>query len=324
MKVKVSFKYYLIILFGILSIILPHFLPHYLTHMIITFFIWSILSESVNLMASMGYVSLGHASLFGVSAYIASLLIIRPTISGYSYEFFADKLGIFPLEYFPITIVIGACCSMILSLLLSYPLFILRGPYFSLSMLALAELLRVIFLNEDKFTYGARGITLPLMQPYNIYYYYYVSLTLFVITVLSLHYFLNYSKLGVVLKAIKDDEITSEIVGINTLKYKTIAFTISAFFAGLAGGLFAHYVGYVHPESVFNVDISLTPLIMVLIGGVGTLEGGLIGSAVVLLLKELARSYFLYGHLLFSSFILIIICLIMPEGITGVLRKSYS
>ncbi len=207
-----------------------------------------------------------------------------------------------------VAVVTGGLAAAVAGYLVGLPSLRLKGDYLAIVTLGFGEIIRIIFLNID-FVGGARGLPgIPRASDF-----FWVYLWAFITFVFL--YRLIRSSTGRAILALRDDEIAAEAMGINVSHYKIVAFVISAFFAGVAGGLFAHYQGFIDPNS-FNFNRSVEVVIMVVIGGMGSLSGALLGGAIVSVLPELLRAFDQYRMVIFSLSLIIVI-LVRPMGILG-------
>lgn len=278
----------------------------YYLHLIILFLMWSAFGMSWNLLGGYaGQVSFGHAAFFGVGAYAAVLLFEKLSVSlwvGFLAGGVAAAL---------IAIPIGALC------------FRLRGPYFSLSILAFAEVLRLVALQWKSFTEGAVGILLlfPVLQSKVGYYYLILGLVVLMVLVLT---FILRTRAGFYFVAIREDEDAAEALGIFTTRYKLYALMTSAFFTGMLGAFFANYTIFVDPYIVFSiVDVSIAVVLVVVLGGIGTFYGPFVGALIVVVVTEAFRNIFAQAHMLVYGLLIIIVMLYLPQGVMGGLRDLY-
>jgi branched-chain amino acid transport system permease protein len=278
----------------------------YVIHLLILIVMWTALGASWNLLGGYtGQVSFGHAAFFGIGAYTACLLHTKLGVSLWMGLLYAGIAGAL------ISIPIGAIC------------FRLRGPYFSLSVLAFAEVLRLIILHWKEFTQGAVGILLIDSLVSSKLGFYYLILGIAVIVLLTVHWILK-RKMGYYCIAIRDDEEAAESVGIFTARYKLYALAVSAFFTGVLGSFFANYTSYIDPYIVFSVgDVSIAMVLVVVLGGIGTFWGPLVGALLVVLLSEGFRNLFASASVLVYGALIIIVIMFLPQGIMGSLKKYY-
>jgi branched-chain amino acid transport system permease protein len=250
-----------------------------------------------------GQVSFGHAAFFGISSYAFALLFQNAALNPFLATFLAAVL------------------SMVICVPLGLILFRLRGAYFALSMLAFSEISRLIAQEWTSVTNGAAGLL--FFSAFRDKATNYWILLAMVCGAIAATWLLVNSKAGAYFLAIREDEDAAEALGINTTRYKLLAFMASAFMMGLAGAFYASYFAYLEPSIVFNsVNLSLNVLIVTLIGGIGYLLGPVIGAAVLVLTTELFVHVFGEGNVLMSGILLILVMLFMPEGLVGRLHKE--
>jgi branched-chain amino acid transport system permease protein len=249
-----------------------------------------------------GQISFGHAAFFGISAYAFALLFQQAALNPFLAMFLAAGL------------------SSVVCIPLGLILFRLRGAYFALSMLAFAEIARLIAQEWTSVTNGAAGLL--FFSPFDKATNYWVLLTMVIGSIIGT-WLLVRSKPGAYFLAIREDPDAAEALGIDTTRYKLLAFMVSAFMMGLAGAFYASYFAYLEPNVVFNaINFSLNVLIVTLIGGIGQLFGPVIGAAVLVLTTEIFVHVFGEGNVLMSGILLILVILFMPEGLVGRLHKE--
>ncbi|MBI1859726.1 MAG: branched-chain amino acid ABC transporter permease [Deltaproteobacteria bacterium] len=258
-----------------------------------------ILSMSLNLVnGCAGQFSLGHAGFMAVGAYVAATLTtVFP--AGPSFQ---SHLGV------GMAILSGGIAAGLAGYLVGLPSLRLRGDYLAIVTLGFGEIIRIVILNIEAVG-GPRG--LPGIPRLSSFFWIYVWAA---ITGLVLFRIIR-SSVGRALLSLREDEIAAESMGINTAKYKVQAFVISSFFAGIAGGLFAHYQGFVDPSS-FSFNRSVEVVIMVVMGGMGSISGSVIGAIIVTVLPEFLRFLDKFRMVVFPL-ILIILMLLRPMGLLG-------
>lgn len=302
-----------------LAIALPfvfNFSP-YIQGLLIFIMIWVVLGSSWNLLAGFtGLVSFGHAAYFGIGAYAAAL----------------------PYYHFKISpwwgLLTGGLAALFFGYLLGLLVFRLRGPYFALGTLASAEILRLIFGEEEWLTNGHTGI-LYMTTWVSKYPYYFIGLALAVGAVLSVKLIMR-SKSGFYFLSIREDEEAAEALGIDTRKFKNVATAVSTFWAGMAGAFYMIYMGFIDPEVVFALhNISIITILVGIIGGVGTVWGPAVGALVMVFVQELFRSA-IFGlapswvsriHSLVFGLLVIFVILYLAGGIVGdwnIIRKKFT
>jgi branched-chain amino acid transport system permease protein len=296
--------------FGLLAVFaasLPLWSPaeyrDYILNLLITVMLSALGGLSFNLLGGYaGQVSFGHAAFFGISSYAYALLFTNAALD--------------PL----LSMLLAAALSSVICIPLGLILFRLRGAYFALSMLAFAEISRLAAQEWTSVTNGAAGLLYLAAFPEKATNYW--ILLAMVAGALIGTWLLVRSKPGAYLLAIREDQDAAEALGIDTVRYKLIAFVVSAFMIGLAGAFYASYFAYLEPNIVFNsVNISLNVLIVTLVGGIGQLSGPVIGAIILVLTNELFVYVFGEGNVLMSGILLILFMLFMPEGLTGRLAR---
>ena len=245
-----------------------------------------VLSTSLNLASGyLGQLTLGHAGFMSVGAYASALCSIYLGTS------------------FIVSLFIGALAAALVGLLIGIPTLRLKGDYLCIITLAFNEIIRIIMLNIG-ITNGAKGLMgIPMSTNFTIVFFSAV-ITIYVI------YSIVKSRHGRAIISIREDETASELAGFPTSYYKILAFTISAFFAGLAGGLYAHYITILIPK-VFDYNKSVEILVMVVLGGLGNLKGSVIAAIVLTILPEYLRAFSDYRMLLYA--VVLIAAMILKE-----------
>jgi branched-chain amino acid transport system permease protein len=304
----------IIIPLAILLLLIAPLVVHstFFVHLMIMVLMWTVLGASWNILGGFsGQVSFGHAMFLGAGAYTTMILYLR--------------LGIAPWY----GIIAGGLVAAVIALPIGFICFRLRGPYFALSTLAVAEIIRLVALNWESLTNGPVGLlitTLPNVTLWGrsinweskIPFYYIIALI--VLASLVATYVMSRTRLGAYLLAVKEDIDSAEAIGINTIKVRVTALSLSAFFAGVAGGFYAMYLRYIDPDAVFSIAISVEMLFIAVVGGLTTVAGPLIGAIVLVTFGETFRELFLVGHLIFYGAAMMLAIRYMPEGIWGKLR----
>jgi branched-chain amino acid transport system permease protein len=295
-------KYLPVILLGLLALLPLVGISTYLMHIIIMVVMWSVIGMSWNLLGGYcGQVSFGHAAFFGVGAYTAGILY--------------NKLQLSAWWGLPASIVFVT----VFALVIGYICLRLRGPFFALATLAMGVILRVTAENLSFLTEGDLGIMIRERTWVDKTWYYYIILLIAACTFYLVKKIIG-SKLGYYFVAIREDQDAAESLGINTTLYKTIALCLSAVITGMAGAFYTNYMGYIDPKVVFALhDISIVAIMIVMVGGVATFWGPVIGSLIMVLLAEGIRSIPKLGaaHHSFFGVLLIVIIIFLPNGIMG-------
>ncbi len=277
---------------------------------------WTLLGASWNLLGGFGgQVSFGHAAYLGVGAYTTMIFYL--------------KLGWSPW----LGLLAGGVLSGLFALPIGWICFRLRGPYFSLATLAVAEITRIIVLNWESLTAGPMGMlitTLPALSLFGqkvnweskIPFYYVVAIL--TIGVMATTHYISRSRLGAYLLAVREDLDSAEAAGIDTVKTRVVALVLSAFFVGLGGGFYAIYFRYIDPDAVFSISYSVEMVFIAVVGGIATTGGPIVGAIFLVTLSEIFQDRFQSGHLIFYGLFMMLIIRYMPEGIWGRFRQIIS
>lgn len=290
-----------IAVFAVLTVLIDSgVINRYYAGLIKLIFINIMLAVSLNLVTGiLGQLVLGHAGFMSVGAYTAALFTLH---SGLPVDGPAAILTLL------LAIAAGGIVSAAIGFLIGVPALRLKGDYLAIITLGFGEIIRVIILNLP-FTGGALGLRgIPGLTSFN---------AVFFISVLTVYFIYAYltSRHGRAVLSIREDEIAAEAAGINTTRYKMIAFVMAAFFAGAAGGLYAHYIGVIAPGK-FDFNYSVEMLVMVVLGGMGSITGSVAAAVVLTILPEALRSFADYRMLLYSV-LLIVMMLFRPGGLLG-------
>jgi branched-chain amino acid transport system permease protein len=300
---KKIFPFILLVLLALLPFI---GLSSYMMHILILVLVYSMIGMGWNLLGGYcGQVSFGHAAFFGVGAYTAGLLY--------------SKLGLSAWWGLPLSIVV----LTVFSLVIGFICLRLRGPYFALATLAMGEVLRVTAENLVKLTGGDVGILIRERTWVDKIWYFYIILVLAIGAFWLVKKVIE-SKLGYYFVSIREDQDAAESMGINTTLYKTIALCLSGTLTGIAGAFYTSYMGYIDPKVVFALhDISIVTIMVVMVGGVATYWGPVLGAIIMVFLAELIRSNPSLGaaHQTLFGILLIFIIIFLPNGIAGDYRK---
>ena len=280
-------------------------------------FLYAVMAQSWNLVAGYGgQISLGSHAFFGLGAYTTAILWSGNHLWGSLYDSHPN------IYYFdPVTMLLGGFVAALAAVLIGLPLLSkLHGDYFALGTLGFGEIVKVIFVNGGDFTGGAFGIVAPASSFDTLRPHYWVGLGLMVATALAIHALMR-SRYGLALIAVRDDEMAASANGIDTLKVKVAAFAGSAFIAGVAGSLYTFYIFHVGPDSVFDLDWMLLPLMMTVVGGTGTLLGPILGALVMYAVFDLARIVVPDYHPVISGLTIILAMLFLPKGLMRVGKR---
>lgn len=256
-----------------------------------------------------GLVSLGHAAFFGIGAYAHALLQIKV------------GFGFLP------ALLVAAVITAISAVILGWPMLRIKGPYFALGTLALGSIISIVIHNWDSLTGGVSlsGIPLPPLihiGGFSIDFssrkaYYYLVLACLILSLFLIRR-LTKSRTGRAFESIRENDDLAAALGINVARYKIIAFVTASTIAGIAGGLYASYMGAIEPE-IAGSHMAFNLLVMIVVGGARTLTGVVIGPLLLWFVPEFLEAAEVYRPLFFGLLLLIVI-IFMPSGIAGRIR----
>ena len=294
---------------------LPAFFGEHHMHIFIQIILFAYLTYCWNILGGFaGQLSFGHALFMAVGAYTSTLLLLN--------------IGLSPW----IGMLVGGVLSAALGLFIGYLSFRygIKGTYFALVTLAFTEIARIVALNTPAIG-GALGLYISIQT--NDFWqlkfveksqYYYVALG-FLVLVLAVTAWLERSPIGHRLVAIRENEDAAQALGVNPLRYKLFATALSAFLTALGGTLYAHYVTFIDPHTLLNMNMAVEITIYSIVGGVGTMWGPLFGSIFLVPLAELVRAAlgqsYAGVHLVVYGAVLIAVVLFAPDGLMGLLRS---
>jgi len=307
---------------GVAALALAAFLPgavdSYAFSFLFFVFLYAIMAQAWNLVAGFGgQVSLGNHAFFGLGAYTTAILWSGNYLWGSLYDAYPR------IYYFdPVTMALGGLVAALAAVIIGLPLLSkLRGDYFALGTLGFGEIVKVVLINGGDFTGGAFGVVAPAGTFDTLLPHYLVGLGLMVGVALALRLLMR-SRYGLALIAVRDDEMAASANGIDTLKVKVAAFAGSAFIAGIAGSLYTYYIFHVGPDSVFDLNWMLLPLMMTVVGGTGTLFGPILGAFVMYAVFDLARIAVPDYHPVISGLTIILAMLFLPKGLMRVRGRT--
>ncbi len=288
--------------------LLPLVVNQYVGRILILAGINIILAVSLNLINGFtGQFSLGHAGFMAIGAYVSAYFALHagPGI--------LRALGAAPGSpagylVFVGGLLLGAVAAALAGLLVGIPTLRLRGDYLAIATLGLAEIIRVVLLNVEAVG-GARG--LANIPGYTTFF----GVYLLVAITITVHWNLVRSRHGRALLAVREDEVAAESLGIPTTRYKVFAFTFGAAFAGMAGSLFGHYLLYLNPSS-FGFMKSIEVVIMVVLGGMGSILGSVVAAIFLTVLPEVLRPIREFRMVIYAL-LLILLMILRPQGIFG-------
>ena len=290
----------------------------YYLHVLVGVLLSAYLASAWNIVCGYtGQLSLGHAALCGIGGYVSTLLFINTGLSPW--------IGMF----------LGAFGATAVGVFVGYPCFRLRGPYFALTTIAFAEILRIWVENTEEVfgveLRGAQGILVPLkgQSPWlfqftsKLPYYYIIIVMLLVLMAITL--WMERSRMGFYLKAIRADQDAAEALGINATRYLLSAMALSSFLTALGGSFYAQYFRYINPERNMGLDLSIEIALMGIVGGQGTVLGPVLGAFLLTPAGEISRGFLggkLMGlHLVIYGLVLVLAVLFLPKGLIQVARR---
>ena len=294
-----------LVLLAAINWALPYLVPNsYYVRILMLCGINIMLAVSLNLVNGFtGQFSIGHAGFMAGGAYTSAILTMRTfhPMSGMP-DWFAHGIVLLAAT------LLGGGLAALAGLAVGLPSLRLRGDYLAIVTLGFGEIIRVIILNVDAIG-GARGLSgVPVYTSF-------FWLALGVVCVVWVSFNLLRSTHGRAMLAIREDEVAAEALGVPTTRYKVMAFVVSAFFAGVAGALYAHYDSYLNPSS-FTFLRSIEIIAMIVLGGLGSISGAILAAIVLTILPEALRSVREYRMVIYAV-LLIVLMITRPSGILG-------
>jgi branched-chain amino acid transport system permease protein len=285
-------------------------------HVMIMIFLYGALATAWNIIAGYcGQISLGQAVFFGIGAYTSSLL-------------FRD-VGLTPWA----GMVVGVLLAVVVSQVIGYPVFRLRGHYFAIATIAVGEIVQALIVNWDGIG-GARGVFIPIKRPDSFAnfqfhqskaFYYYIALGLMLLA-LGVTRLIERSRRGYYFRAVREDQDAAAALGVNVAGEKLRALAVSAALTAMGGTFYAQYLLFIDPASVFPLSLSILICLVAVLGGVGTLWGPILGAAVLVPLQEFTRVW-LGGtgkalDLLIYGALIVAISIFQPGGLMALFGAS--
>ena len=292
----------LLIAAAVLLVALPALADNYMLRVATTMLMYSALALGWNFIGGFaGYPSFATAAFFGLGAYAGGVLQSRgvPMLAAW---------------------VLAGVIVALFAALLGRAILHLRGHYFAIASLVVAEVLREITNSATDLTGGGMGLNLPVlsMDVTNQTRLFYYAMFVVAAAALTTTAFVDRHRLGFGLRCIQQNENAAIMLGVNVLRYKVLAFVLSAVFPGLCGGIYASWVNYIDPIDVYDVLLSVKPIVMVLLGGAGTVLGAVYGAFLFLLLEELVWRNLLQFHAGLLGIIVVLLVLFLPMGLRGI------
>ena len=293
-------------------------ISRYWSGILVTVGINIILAVSLNMATGyLGQLPLGHAGFMAVGAYTGGIFMKATPLADLLKA--GDTMGC--LLYIVVALLISGLMAGLFGLIIGIPALRLKGDYLAIITLGFGEIIRVVLTNIDsvlgfKFTYGASGLKrIPKIADFTLVF---VCVAL---TCLIIHMLMK-SRHGRAILSIRENEIAAEACGVHTTYYKVMAFVMSAFFAGVAGCLYAGYLGSLYP-STFKFMKSIEILVLVVLGGMGSMLGSILSATVLTVLPELLRGVAEYRMVAYSL-LLVLMMIFRPKGLLGTYDFSMS
>lgn len=285
--------------------LLPWGLGVYHQHILIVSLFYVMMAASWNLLAGYtGQVSFGHAAFAGIGAYASGIL--------------AAKAGLNPWIGVMAGTLLAAACGFLVGVLCLK----LGGIYLSLTTLAFSEILHIVINNEYEITRGTMGLQVPgLLSEYSKLGYFYIFLAAALATLVVVHRLIH-SNLGLNFRAVQNDERAAASLGVDVVRVRVLAFTVSSALAGLAGALYGHYLLLITPQ-IPSLDQQFLVLSMTIIGGLGSFAGPIIGAFSLEILSEYIRAYGEY-HVLVFGLVALTVARFAPKGIVGIFHSIWD
>lgn len=285
--------------------LLPLWIAPYPLRVATVIFMWAALAGSWNLLAGYaGAVDLGPVVYHGLGAFVTAALMLKAGLP------------------FLLSLLLAGVVAMAVAFALGTPTLRLRGAYFAIGTLALAEAAKQLALVWDRLTRipltgGSAGISLPLTANYFVFYYVMLAL---MVGVTGAALWLGSSKFGYGLRAVGENDRLAEASGVNIHRLKRRVYVGSAFVIALTGGTAGYWLSYINAQEAFSAAITFQVVVMTLLGGLGTPFGPVLGAAFLTLVSEFLGTRFVYHYLIAIGVIIVLISLFMPSGLAGAAR----
>ena len=277
--------------------ILPYFSSSYIVSVFLILFVYTGYSVGWNILSGLtGYVNFGYSLFVGIAAYTSVILIM--------------DVGV----WWPIGWLLGGVASSIVAIILGSFMLKLRGSYFAIGMLALLLGIKLLFTSKYLAPLTRGGYGFSFIQPMSLNMMYFGLLVIVFLSILISFKIIN-SPFGARLIAIREDEEGAGSIGINATMEKIKAFAISSFLGGLIAAGHIAFQNYIEPESAFNTHWTISPIVMVLLGGPGTVWGPVLGAVTLTFIEEFLWSYFTESYMMIYGLVMVLLVLLMPGGI---------
>ena len=297
---KTMIRYPLIVAAAILLGSVPWFGSDVLTQFGISVLLLAVLAQSWNIIGGFtGYPSFGNSVFYGLGSYGVAIAMVQWKLS------------------FGIGLLFGVALAVAFALLLGLPVLRLRGPYFAIATLALGQVMTAIVSNVEVAGRNI-GLVLPILRNDVLFY----ELSLIVLAAVTVTVaWLTRSRFGLGLVAIRENEESAAVMGINTTLYKVLAFTLSGAFTALAGGIHAYWITFLDPESAFDISLNVKMIIMTVFGGSGTVFGPLFGAFLLSGISEVLATAMTSVASLFFGLVIVLVVVLIPRGLADLTRR---
>jgi len=289
----------------VFALLAPLVASNYLISVLFFLFLAIVLTETYDIVAGyMGYLNLGHGAFFGIGAYIYGITVLHAG---------GPLFGLF----------LAGAAAPIFAAIVGFPLFRLRGAYFSIATFGILKLLEVLAANLRELTGGTTGLSIPPTDSTSLTYYLAVLLCA---AAIALNAWIARSPLGLGLLTIREDEEVSEASGVGTVQLKLRVLVLSAVLPGLAGAVYMWQMTYIDPASGFGATVAFAPVIMAALGGSGTVLGPIIGTVFLTIVQETLWSHVGYLQLTMYGVVLVAVGVLMPGGLirSGFVSRFYQ
>ena len=297
---KTMIRYLLIVAAAILLGSVPWFGSDVLTQFGISVLLLAVLAQSWNIIGGFtGYPSFGNSVFYGLGSYGVAIAMVQWKLS------------------FGIGLLFGVALAVAFALLLGLPVLRLRGPYFAIATLALGQVMTAIVSNLEVAGRNI-GLVLPILRNDVLFY----ELSLIVLAAVTVTVaWLTRSRFGLGLVAIRENEESAAVMGINTTLYKVLAFTLSGAFTAIAGGIHAYWITFLDPESAFDISLNVKMIIMTVFGGSGTVFGPLFGAFLLSGISEVLATAMTSVASLFYGLVIVLVVVLIPRGLADLTRR---
>jgi branched-chain amino acid transport system permease protein len=288
-----------------LAVVAPFLVGNYWMRVITSVYMFAVVAQGLNVIVGFaGYHAFGNSVFFGIGAYASGVAI---------------TLGVPVFAAVPLAVAVSFAAAC----LIGWPLLRLKGHYFAIATVALNMAMIDFIINVGGVTGGAQGLPLPLsdISPDALYTAIYFVMLAAMIAATLIVWWLSRSPLGYALRALKDSEQGAEVMGIDTTKAKILAWAISAGMTGCAGAIWGYWINFIEPGTAFDIGISVQAYIMMILGGMGTVLGPLIGAVFLETATTVIWGEFQKIHLLILGGLIVVVVMVIPQGIIHYARR---